>query len=212
MEFTSWELRETNIVIAYDNIDLESISRDRLRIMLEGAERPLLAELPQGPIALFYQQAGIQCGIDTRRVRITDQGVMDIDRRPLGYMVEIAAQSRQILPGSNVMAYGFNYRVAARIQQVEDTGRYLRDAFLSEKWHSAEAIGGPIQSIGIQMQVAPTGEFEYNLNLQAADADASILLIGMNVHHGANEMPLAREMQAAMRERYLELQQLFREI
>lgn len=212
MKLTSWQLQETNIMIVYDNVDFKSISRDGLLTMLEGAEKPLLAELPEGLIALLYQQAGIRCTIDARRVRIDDTGVMEIERRPLGYMVEIATQSRKLLAGSNIGAYGFNYRVAARIERVEDTGRYLRDMFLSERWQAAQAIGGTIESIGIQMQVTPVDGFEYNLNLHAADYDRGVLVIGMNVHHRANEIPPAREMQDAMRERYLELEQLFREI
>ena len=196
MNIREWILAEVNITVVYDNLDLDSISRDRLRGMLLDVQPPIMADLPVvgGAIALTYEPLQTQCLIDQRRIRISNVGRAEIERRPLSTIAQLAETTRGIVERASVVAYGFNYEVLVYLENEDDVGRFLRVRFLNDPEDLDNRFGGQIDSLDLRLHCV-FDEKEYNFRFRPSGSDTSQLHISCNVHFRRDMLPTAGDLQ-----------------
>lgn len=213
MKIREWILAEVNITVVYDNLDLDSISRDRLRSMLPDVQPPIMADLPVvgGAIALTYEPLQTQCLIDQRRIRISNVGQAAIERRPLSTVAQLAETTREIVEGANVIAYGFNYEVLVYLEDQDDIGRFLRVRFLNDPEDLDSRFGGRIDSIDLRLHCV-LDEKEYNFRFRPSGSDTSQLQISCNVHFRRDTLPTAGDLQEHMVSEYDDIRAIAKRI
>lgn len=213
MNIREWTLAEVNITVVYDNLDLDSISRDRLRSMLPDVQPPIMADLPVvgGAIVLNYEPLQTQCLIDQRRIRISNVGRAEIERRPLSTIAQLAETTREIVEGASIVAYGFNYEILAYLEDEDDIERFLRVRFLNDPEDLDNRFGSQIDSIDLRLHCV-LHEKECNFRFRPSGSDTSQLQISCNVHFRRDTLPVAGDLQKQIVSEYDDIRTIAKRI
>lgn len=213
MNIREWIIAEVNITVVYDGLDLDSISRDRLRSMLPDVQPPIMADLPVvgGALVLNYEPLQTQCLIDQRRIRIGNAGRAEIERRPLSTIAQLAVTTREIVEGASIVAHGFNYEVLAYLEDENDIGRFLRVRFLNDPADLDNRFGGKIDSLDLRLHCV-FDEKEYNFRFRPSGSDPSQLQISCNAHFPRETLPAAGDLQRQILAEYGNLRAIVEKI
>ena len=132
-----------NITLVYDSLDLQTVDRNSLRDLV--GTQPMMIDTPE-MIVVSYPTNSVFIQIGDRRIRVTlQQPAGEIGSAPIW---DYAVESGTLVPAtkSKLVAYGFNYDVAARLPGI-DARVALTEIFVADLPRLEEVLGGELASI-----------------------------------------------------------------
>lgn len=185
MHDTVHQMRVTNqnITLVYKSIDLGRVDRNRLRQII--GDKVTLMDTPDVIIAIS-PPALIQ--IDQKRVQISAQ-LPDSKTPPDEYPIwKLAHDSQQLIENGNLIAYGFNYQIILKQEDVA-IDELLLSYFLPDRNRIESILGddAPINLISPKIAFM-RNDLKYGLQLETNE-ERRDLLGHMNVHFVAQQLP-----------------------
>ena len=164
-----------NITLVYESLDLRAFESSKLKGLLDAQAAPMLMDTPEMIVAVFPPEPTV-IQVGDQRIRITmQQQSDDVGKVPIW---EIAIKCHQLVAGSALVAYGFNYDIGAEL-----TGGNLHetmiDLFVSNPQTMESVLGGHL------LYAVPRLKFQrrqtrYDLVLEPASEKR--LTAHLNVH------------------------------
>jgi len=169
-----------DITLVYDSLDLQTIDTGELKTLLD--IKPVVMDTPELIVTIFPPiQLVIQFG--DRRIRIThQQKVKEIGGVPLW---EIAHKCCQLIPKSQLIAYGFNYDVGVVITE-QDPQEVTRNLFISDPSLIDDLLEANLVAFTPRLKFEKN-EIVYDLLLELLDEKR--IKVHLNTHFSANELP-----------------------
>lgn len=153
-----------NITLVYDLLDLRTIDTSKLKGLMGVEAKPMVMDTPEMIVAV-YPPHPLIIQIGDRRIRVTfPRESEDIGAVPLW---EIAIKCHQLVPQSQLIAYGFNYDVGA-VAADGNAQAITMDLFVSNRQMIEKALEGHLESFIPRLKFK-RGETLYDLILEPLD-------------------------------------------
>jgi len=164
-----------NITLVYDSLDLRTIDTSELKGLMGVEAKPMVMDTPEMIVAV-YPPHPLIIQIGDRRIRVTfPRESEDIGAVPLW---EIAIKCHQLVPQSQLVAYGFNYDVEVELAG-GNAHKVMLDLFVSNPKMIENALKGHLVS-SIPRIKFRRGQTIYDLVLEPVDEQH--LKVHLNAH------------------------------
>ena len=182
-----------NITLVYDALDLQTIDSSKLKGLIDA--KAMVMDTPEMIVAV-YPPHPIIIQIGDRRTRITLQRQSeDIGAVPLW---EIAIKCHQLVPRSQLVAYGFNYDVGVVVAD-GNAQAITMDLFVSNRQMIENVLEGHLVSFVPRLKFR-RGETFYDLILEPLDEQR--IKAHLNAHFQDNTLPPQDQLEASFRQEF----------
>lgn len=186
MKINSLTLQQANVTIVYDNIDRDTISRDRFRKLL--TERPIINEFPD-ILLVLYQLNNTNIIFENTKVSVNKPINNDLDTAAL-LLAKLAKGAEESVEEGNVTAYGYNLNGIVIIDQQDITvGKSFKDKFFIDQPDIENICNGKIEKVSPKFSIK-NDECEINILLDTTPKDNEFIF-SVNIHHDKNSVPNA---------------------
>jgi len=178
-EFLS--VNKTTIVSVYDNIPIQTISRDELLTIIPN-QNPGLQDFPQRQISLLFFDLGQTiCHITNQRIIVETD---DIERKKA--LTEIFSKTNSLIREcSKLIAYGFNYTLLYRVLAKNST-KFISEIFLKNIESIEEKGNGKVVFSSVAFDIQRDGE---KIKFDVKPVEKDVILIQTNVHFDRKNLP-----------------------
>lgn len=184
-----------NITLVYDSLDLRTIDSRKLKELMGVKAKPMVMDTPEMIVAV-YPAAPIIIQIADRRIRVTFQRESeDIGSVPLW---EIALKCHQLVPQSQLFAYGFNYDVGAVVAD-GNAQAIMMGLFVSNLQMIEDALGGHLLSITPRLKFKRGGTL-YDLIFEPLGEQR--IKAHLNAHFQDNTLPPQDQLEASFHQEF----------
>ena len=186
-----------NITIVYDSLDLRTIDTGKLKGLMGVEAKPMVMDTPEMIVAVYPPHLLI-IQIGDRRIRVT----FPREREDIGVVPlwEIAIKCHQLVPQSQLVAYGFNYDVRAII--ANGNVRTITTELFISNWQMIEnVLEGHLLSFVPRLKFR-RGEALYDLILEPLDEQR--IKAHLNAHFEFKDitLPSQDQLEASFRQEF----------
>jgi len=184
-----------NITLVYDSLDLQTIDSSKLKGLVGVEARATVMDTPEMIVAV-YPPTPIIIQMGDRRTRITfQQESEDVGGTPLW---TIAFHCHELVPQSQLVAYGFNYDVGGVVRK-GNAQKIAMELFLRDQTMLEEKLGGRLLSF------IPRLKFErdrtlYDLILEPLNEQR--IKVHLNAHFESNILPSQDQLEMSFRQEF----------
>jgi hypothetical protein len=183
-----------NITLVYESLDLQTIDSGKLKGLMADT-KPMVMDTPEMIVAV-YPPMPIIIQMGDRRTRITlQQESEQIGAAPIW---ETTIECHQLVPQSQLVAYGFNYDVGAVVRGA-GVHTIITDLFAPNRDALEEALEGRVVSF-IPRFKFKRGEALYDLILEPLDEEQ--IKAHLNAHFEGRTLPSREELEASFRQEF----------
>ena len=182
-----------NITLVYDALPLDRLDRNRLRAVFNDKQLTVM-DIPELAV-MFAPTHAVVAQFGDQRVRLTDQRQHAVEQSPLA---DLATQIAEVIQGSRLMAYGFNYEISLVSDDSQTAAQMLKTRFLPDEEQLALLVGGQIEIVAPRLVFWRSG-VRYDLFF---DPNPQQLKAHLNVHFAASGLPGVKALKEAMRTEY----------
>jgi len=183
-----------NITLVYDALDLRSIDTGKLKGFLDA--KAMVMDTPEMIVAV-YPPHPLIIQIGDRRIRVTfPRESEDIGTVPLW---EIAIKCHQLVPQSQLVAYGFNYDVGSVVTGNAQT--ITMNLFVSNRQMVEKALEGHLESFIPRLKFK-RGETLYDLILEPLDEKRVKAHLNVHFQFKGITLPSQDRLEASFRQEF----------
>lgn len=196
MTTNAFELQNATIVMLYDVIDHQQISRDAFRRMIAG-ERPQYMDMSGAPLVINYERLpGTTCIVNDRRIQVQQSGLREPGK---GNLAEMATVAKAAIGEQSMISYGLNFTVKGSTQGVGNVGEFLRNKLLRGLPQLEAIFGGQISRMFPRLEYV-IADVRYQLSIEPDPIDETAYRAQLNIHHVTDSLPEPSDLSSALDE------------
>lgn len=199
MKLYEFIVNRINITYAYDQLDRDFISRDKIRRAI--SEKPIITDLPD-VLLVSYPQQGSNIIFDDKRAIINIPVKRHEDlASSFELLSSLGTVIYETIEKGDMIAYGFNFDGFGKVEkEFTPIGNYFKEIFFKQIPLLEECFEGKIVRVSPKFSLKKE-EYDFNISFEPTD-EVDVFSFYLNVHFDNGTIPSAEELNISIQEKH----------